>query len=67
MNCIQLYQTGLDRTPVSKSLQKQKFFSTKRKRSSRVRMGKPTTEEKSKITSTLIQIVDIPEPELSMY
>ena len=28
-------------------------------------MGKPTTEERSKITSALIKTVDIPEPELS--
>jgi hypothetical protein len=64
LHCIELCLTGLNKTPVSMLILKQNFFSTKRC-SSKVRLGKPTTEERRKMTSALFNF--IPESELSKY
>ena len=47
MNCIELYKQERDITPANKCIKKQHFFSTKRKRLSKVRLGKPTIKEKN--------------------
>lgn len=64
LNCTELCEA--DKTPANKHIDRQNFFSTKRKRSSKVRMGKPTIKEKNKIVSELLDIsILIPESELS--
>ena len=65
MNTIKLYQTKSDKIPANKLIEKQQFYSTKRKRKTNIRMGKPSTDEKKKIISTLVNF--IPEHELSRY
>ncbi len=44
---------NINNIPPNKTLTKQVFYSTKRKRTSKVRLGKPTINEKSEILSLL--------------
>ncbi len=44
---------NINNIPPNKTLTKQVFYSTKRKRTSKVRLGKPTINEKSEISSLL--------------
>lgn len=63
--CIELCQAQRTPTPLNKHIEKQNFFSTKRKRqSSKIRLGKPSIEEKGKIAAALLQTT-IPESKLS--
>ena len=63
MNCIELYKQERDITPANK---KKQFFSTKRKRLSKVRLGKPTIKEKNEIASTLLSQVSLSMPEFEL-
>ena len=66
INYIELHKQQRDLTPANKRMKKQDFFSTKRKCSSKIRLGKPTIEEKKEITAALLSkaSLSIPESEL---
>ena len=66
MNCIELYKQERDITPANKCIKKQQFYSTKRKRLSKVRLGKPTIKEKNEIASTLLSQVSLSMPEFEL-
>ena len=62
---IELCRTQRSPTPANKQIEKQNFFSTKRKRqSSRIRLGKPSIQEKGEIKAALLQTT-IPESQYS--
>lgn len=55
LHCIELYQDQRSATPANKLIEKQNFFSTKRKRqSSKIRLGKPSITEKGEIKAELL-------------
>jgi hypothetical protein len=55
IHCIELYQEQKSATPPNKLIEKQNFFSTKRKRqSSKIRLGKPSHAEKGEIKDALL-------------
>lgn len=55
LHCIELYQDQKSATPANKLIEKQNFFSTKKKcQSSKIRLGKPSFAEKGEIKDALL-------------
>jgi len=56
MKFVDLHKNSNINIPSNKIITKQVFYSTKRRRTSKVRLGKPTINEKSEISSLLSKV-----------